>query len=56
MFARVLVVAACFGFAAAQTVTLQAESAALSGVTIATAVPGYTGQYLNHDSRHNTPS
>ncbi|KAF2125111.1 glycoside hydrolase family 26 protein [Dothidotthia symphoricarpi CBS 119687] len=43
MFARVLTVAACFGLAAAQTVTLQAESAALSGVTTATAVSGYTG-------------
>ncbi len=31
------------GFTAAQTTTLQAESATLSGVTAATAVAGYTG-------------
>jgi mannan endo-1,4-beta-mannosidase len=29
---------------AAQTTTLQAESATLSGVTVATAVPGFTGE------------
>ena len=38
-----LAIAALAGFAAAQTVTLQAESATLSGVTVATAVAGYTG-------------
>lgn len=31
------------GLATAQTTTLQAESATLSGVTIATAVAGYSG-------------
>ena len=31
------------GLVAAQTTTLQAESATLSGVTVATAVAGYTG-------------
>lgn len=30
-------------FVAAQTTTLQAESATLSGVTVATSIVGYTG-------------
>lgn len=34
------------GLAAAQTTTLQAESATLSGVTVATAVAGFTGPLL----------
>ena len=34
------------GLVAAQTTTLQAESATLSGVTIATSVAGYTGLQL----------
>ncbi|KAF2786855.1 glycoside hydrolase family 26 protein [Melanomma pulvis-pyrius CBS 109.77] len=33
----------CASFAAAQTTTLQAESATLSGVTVATAVAGFSG-------------
>jgi mannan endo-1,4-beta-mannosidase len=37
------------GLAAAQTTTLQAESATLSGVTVATAVAGYSGKLLISD-------
>ena len=43
-------VASLMGFlarlVAAQTTTLQAESATLSGVTVATTVAGYTGTLL----------
>jgi mannan endo-1,4-beta-mannosidase len=35
--------ATCAALVAAQTTTLQAESATLSGVTVATAVAGFTG-------------
>src|SRR6185295_3919098 len=35
--------AGCASLAAAQTTTLQAESATLSGVTVATTVAGFTG-------------
>ncbi|KAF1913450.1 mannan endo-1,4-beta-mannosidase-like protein [Ampelomyces quisqualis] len=43
MFKTVLVLAALAGFAATQTITLQAESGRLSGVDIGTSVAGYTG-------------
>jgi hypothetical protein len=33
------------GLATAQTTTLEAESATLSGVTVATTVPGYSGEH-----------
>ena len=36
--------------AAAQTTTLQAESATLSGVTVATAVAGYSGALKENTS------
>lgn len=36
---------------ASQTITLQAESATLSGVTIATSVPGFTGKSLKQERR-----
>ena len=35
--------AGCASLVAAQTTTLQAESATLSGVTVATTVAGFTG-------------
>jgi mannan endo-1,4-beta-mannosidase len=44
MFRAVLTIAALAGFAAAQTVTLQAEAAGLSGVTVGSSVTGYTGE------------
>jgi hypothetical protein len=38
-------VALFVSLATAQTTTLEAESATLSGVTIATTVPGYSGEW-----------
>ena len=38
------------GLVAAQTTTLQAESATLSGVTVATAVAGYSGTFTMSSS------
>jgi hypothetical protein len=46
MFKAGVAIAALAGLAAAQTTTLQAESATLSGVTVATSVAGYTGAKL----------
>lgn len=43
MFKAGIAIAALVGFATAQTITLQAESATLSGVTVATSVAGFTG-------------
>ncbi|KAF2018085.1 glycoside hydrolase family 26 protein [Aaosphaeria arxii CBS 175.79] len=43
MLSAVLFVAACAATAVAQTITLQAESATLSGVIVGTAVAGFTG-------------
>lgn len=43
MFTAGIAIAALFGFTTAQTTTLQAESASLSGVTVATSVAGFTG-------------
>jgi mannan endo-1,4-beta-mannosidase len=37
-------VALFVSLATAQTTTLEAESATLSGVTVATTVPGYSGE------------
>jgi len=46
--------AACASLVAAQTTTLQAESATLSGVTVATAVTGFTGQsFRGHEGQLN---
>jgi mannan endo-1,4-beta-mannosidase len=43
MFKILVTVAALAGFAAAQTITLQAESGKLSGVNVGASVAGYTG-------------
>lgn len=45
MFMAEYTIAALAGLAAAQTVTLQAESATLSGVTVGSSVPGFSGKY-----------
>lgn len=52
MFGSVLVVLSLVGLIIAQTTTLQAESATLSGVTVATSVAGYTGIYLFRPDMH----
>lgn len=46
MFRAGVAIAALFGIATAQTTTLQAESATLSGVTVATSVAGFTGTII----------
>jgi mannan endo-1,4-beta-mannosidase len=46
MFTSTYALAALFSFAASQTVTYQAEDAALSGTTVGTSVAGYTGKDL----------
>lgn len=45
MFKTALCLAALASSVLAQTTTLQAESATLSGVTVATSVAGYTGMF-----------
>ncbi len=52
MFNLAFLIASLLGFTIAQTTTtLQAESASLSGVTVSTSVPGYTGISTPHDLR-----